>query len=247
MLLNPYRFAAAGPSGLTITAGLQLWLDAADGGTVTESGGIVSQWDDKSAIGNDATQTVDAARRPALDVAAQNGHDAIDFGITGSSSEAAAEWMVLPSVTGKTFVLAFWPESGGGHVFTHDTAYPFHRGSALGSAAADVILDGTYSNAALRTGGATCRKSGTSIDPTAVGLNSGWQCVVFRTDGTALTINRLWSDRNLHNGGAVVGEVLVYDSVLSGSDVEEIEGYLAHKWDFDADLPGGHPYKSSPP
>ena len=34
-----------------------LWLDAADAGTVTQSGGLVSQWDDKSGNSHHATAT----------------------------------------------------------------------------------------------------------------------------------------------------------------------------------------------
>jgi len=43
-------------------AGLKLWLDAADAGTIVESGGAISQWNDKSSEGNDATQFVGASQ-----------------------------------------------------------------------------------------------------------------------------------------------------------------------------------------
>jgi len=35
---------------------VSLWLDASDSSTITESGGSVSQWDDKSGNGNHITQ-----------------------------------------------------------------------------------------------------------------------------------------------------------------------------------------------
>jgi hypothetical protein len=41
-------------------AGLTLWLDASDTGTITASGGAVSQWRDKSGNGNHATQGTEA-------------------------------------------------------------------------------------------------------------------------------------------------------------------------------------------
>jgi len=41
---------------------LELWTDAKDSGTITESGGFVSQWDDKSANGHDLTQVVGASQ-----------------------------------------------------------------------------------------------------------------------------------------------------------------------------------------
>lgn len=51
---------------------------------------------------------------------------------------------------------------------------------------------------------------------------------------------------NANHDGAV-GEVLVYDHPLSVSERQKIEGYLAHKWGMEANLPAGHPYKASPP
>jgi len=38
--------------------------------------------------------------------------------------------------------------------------------------------------------------------------------------------------------------------VFSGTDAttrEKCEGYLAHRWGLTANLPGGHPYKTTPP
>ncbi len=49
------------------------------------------------------------------------------------------------------------------------------------------------------------------------------------------------SNNNL-NGD--VGELLIFNSQ---ADFEEIEGYLAWKWGLVASLPGGHPYKTTPP
>lgn len=41
--------------------------------------------------------------------------------------------------------------------------------------------------------------------------------------------------------------VLVHDGDLDLSDLEKIEGYLAHKWEIAANLPSDHPYKTLPP
>ena len=62
----------------TDIADLELWLDAADSGTVTLNGDDVSQWDDKSADGNDAVQG-SASLQPLYDIAAVNGLNAISF------------------------------------------------------------------------------------------------------------------------------------------------------------------------
>jgi hypothetical protein len=42
-------------------------------------------------------------------------------------------------------------------------------------------------------------------------------------------------------------EVIVVPSALSSATIEQVEGYLAHKWGLTANLPGDHPYKSVAP
>ncbi len=42
-------------------------------------------------------------------------------------------------------------------------------------------------------------------------------------------------------------EVLVFARLLTTTELEMVEGYLAHAWGLAANLPGGHPYKSAPP
>ena len=55
-----------------------LWLDAADASTITESGGAVSQWNDKSGNGRNATQSTPASR-PTLTTSNLNNLDVITF------------------------------------------------------------------------------------------------------------------------------------------------------------------------
>jgi hypothetical protein len=80
--LNDVAFLAAvgaGPALWTpanITT--SLWLDAADASTVTTVSSAVSQWDDKSGNGRNAAQAT-AGNRPAYQLAAQNGLNAVRF------------------------------------------------------------------------------------------------------------------------------------------------------------------------
>lgn len=60
----------------TDIAGLALWLDADDLTTITESGGAVSQWDDKSGKGNNATQGISVSQ-PTVVSGALNGRSII--------------------------------------------------------------------------------------------------------------------------------------------------------------------------
>jgi hypothetical protein len=44
-----------------------------------------------------------------------------------------------------------------------------------------------------------------------------------------------------------IGEVITYPSVLTDTNRQKIEGYLAWKWGLQGSLPIGHPYKNAPP
>jgi hypothetical protein len=46
---------------------------------------------------------------------------------------------------------------------------------------------------------------------------------------------------------AQIAEVIIYNVVVADADCRKIEGYLAWKWGLQANLPVGHPYKSSAP
>jgi len=60
------------------------WYDASDASTITETGGAVSQWADKSGNGNDATQGT-GANQPTIDVRTLNG--VAIMGFLNSSSQ----------------------------------------------------------------------------------------------------------------------------------------------------------------
>jgi len=74
--INPFQFAAASWTPASITTAL--WLDAADASTITEIGGAVSQWDDKSGNGRHASQSTPASR-PTYTTAGQNGQNVLTF------------------------------------------------------------------------------------------------------------------------------------------------------------------------
>ena len=58
------------------------------------------------------------------------------------------------------------------------------------------------------------------------------------------SFNTGWSLSQLWQGGLC--EVVI-TTTLSTADSERLEGYLAHKWVLTAELPAGHPYKTTPP
>ena len=59
-----------------------LWLDAADASTITESGGLVDQIDDKS--GNSRNFTATSTARPTYTTSGQNGKNVLTFNGTSN-------------------------------------------------------------------------------------------------------------------------------------------------------------------
>lgn len=57
--------------------------------------------------------------------------------------------------------------------------------------------------------------------------------------------NRQSTGGSFWNGS--ISEIIIVQSVLSASDIERCEGYLAHKRGMTANLPAGHPYKTVAP
>ena len=71
-----------------------LWLDASDTSTITETGGAVSQWDNKGSLG-DFTQGT-AAVQPTSGATTKNGLNVIDFADDHLiSTDAASSWKFL--------------------------------------------------------------------------------------------------------------------------------------------------------
>ena len=55
------------------------------------------------------------------------------------------------------------------------------------------------------------------------------------------------SRENGENGNIEIAEAICINSALPTTDRQKLEGYLAHKWGLIANLPSGHPFKTTPP
>ena len=57
--------------------------------------------------------------------------------------------------------------------------------------------------------------------------------------------NRFGQDRT-HDGRQWIGrlgELIIFNSALTDSEIQKVEGYLAHKWGLTGTLPASHAYK----
>jgi len=231
-------------------SGLRLWMDSSDNSTLTLSGSTVTAWSDKSGNSNSAT-TISGS--PSI--ATQYSNQYLNFNSSRVSGPV--------SVTGTTlsiFSVCIIPANGSNNprivslgvtstVDYADTRYAvlhvpsgtrdirLQRNNVLAYKAntlstpiiASSIMDGTN---------CTSYVNGTSGTPVASTGNFGITTYAIGVDV-------------LSGGGAFftgyIGEVLVYNSALTTSERQLIEGYLAWKWGINAQLPTSHPYYSINP
>jgi hypothetical protein len=62
-----------------------------------------------------------------------------------------------------------------------------------------------------------------------------------------LTIGDDTTGGNRMIAGEFMHSIIIYNADLSAVDRQRIEGFLAHKWGIDGNLPGGHPFYAVPP
>ena len=216
-----------------------LWLDAADASTITQSSNLVSQWNDKSGNGRNASASSTA--RPTYNTTAFNGKPGLTF--DGNSDD-----MSFSRVSNfRTYIgLVSWTDkTGDSRVILGDSIeIPFH--GALASS--NELFDLAATPAAVRNGDkwidGTIQSAGSLLTryttPTLhiIQTTAGVQANQFQ-DRTFGVFGRLFY--------GTYAELILVSDVLSTLNRQKLEGYLAHKWGLEANLPGGHPYKTTGP
>jgi hypothetical protein len=240
-------------------ANLALWLDAADGTTITESGGFVSQWNDKSGNGRNFAQAT-GANQPAFTANGLNGWSVITFDgtndrlqasvTTGSSTATvSAIWQANNSTNvsnSNARIFDIKTGSGGLQLLRDSGAPAIHTKSSLwqtlltSSRWFNQTTAVQLSNIAFDSASTSFRQNGSDLSaqasPAAVG-EAGTLCML----GARADVN----SSTFLNG--YIAEVIVVNGVQSTSDRELVEGYLAWKWGLQGNLPAGHPYKNARP
>jgi hypothetical protein len=240
----------AGFSPTSIT-GCLLWLDASDNTSITySSGSSINQWLDKSGSNNNATQST-TSLMPTYGTMS-NGKNAINF----STGKCLSAPTVSLSTTYSVFVIGYTliPQTyqyllnfnnsvsglfqfgtGGDRNFLTSvgiTSWNDSTTNSPSSAVASLCMmemtnNGTSSGLIPYFNGTTMSaKNGTTISQSDLTIGA-----------------RFSKDGYFWNG--YLAEIIIYNSVLSTSDRQKIEGYLAWKWGLQTSLPVAHPYYSS--
>jgi hypothetical protein len=242
-----------------------LWLDASDPNTITASGGLVSQWSDKSGAGRHAIQD-DVARRPALTTAGLSGLDVITF--DGMNDSMRYPTIVLNDNNSFVFSVYERPASGVNSIDvgagesnlelnSYRTGYgnlwnPFNELRSLlrritgsfdnarhGSASSST---GNFINSLVRSNAGTqAWRNGNALGDPDLAFASGTANLA----NVGSSASREYIVGGYHTGN--IAEVIVGRTSITTEDRHRIEGYLAHKWGLTAGLPSGHPFKTDPP
>jgi len=232
----------------------RLWLDMDDQATFTSSGGNVTAIADKS--GNNYTFSAASGSTLTAVNTSQNGKNILRF----DNNSDATSWKTIdfPSAVHRYYFVVKVTASD-----NHDALVTIHKSNPTHQ----MIMFNLSGNGVFS--GDWFMSPGTHITSNSSNLLNQWVMLNIELDvpntrataslnGTPYNTNSAQS--GLSNYGQIKvklndyqnnadsdwGEaIFIEDATQSESD--KIEGYLAHKWGLEADLPTDHPYKNSAP
>ncbi len=224
----------------TTVAGLKLWLKAGVG--ITQSGGTVSNWADQSGNGNDVLQA-SPGLQPAFTASSVNGLPGLTFA-SGTYLSAALDLMAVGH--DRTIVAVIKAATGAGGTITAQ-----RTGTTFNTSVDEVHIGGATllygdSLTVLLTDAATPRLTGSGQvwewkaqvgSPPVVNLNAVTQTlgsfagsnVTSDTGGTGTAIGVRGNHATWPFNGDIC-EILIYDSVLSSGDLQQVRAYLQTKY-----------------
>jgi hypothetical protein len=236
--------------------GCALWLDAADPATVTLSGSNVTAWADKSGNGRNAVGTTS---NPTYNATGFNSRPTVTFSnnlLTSSGWSLAPNrqfaWFVVVHLTSTSntwqrFLISASVGYMNGYLGTHNATSNI-LGIAGSTTITAPIATGTLSPQLVTYLFGT---SELSSNTSAVSVNGGTFSTLGGNTGEIGTNGVIiGTDTALGFGDRFLGhlsEVICYNSDVTKSQRQRIEGYLAEKWGLRGSLGGlNHPSRFGP-
>jgi hypothetical protein len=239
----------------TIT-GCALWMDAADIGTFSfSSGSNISTWIDKS--GNGRNMSVFSTSYPVLVNNAQNGNSVIAFAGIASQYLRTTSNSILINEHSRFIVYSTTVVvTGAAVLYSDDGSGGFGGFLIQGGGGGGTYQD--YLGWPTDTGdqgpfqtGSTYRIGEAIITTTPningeVYFNGNLKTPFFNVTSSPVKQTRriLIGSRGDVGFTGRVAEFLTYDRVITTTERQQVEGYLAWKWGLTGSLPVGHPYKA---
>lgn len=236
----------------TSIPGCSLWLDAADSSSVVRSGSNVTQWNDKSGNGRNMSTQGNSSFLTLVPNSISNNQSLYfdnssgeNVSLVGSFNQPAnfsmfVVWRNLTqrsgsyrNILGWNFVSTPFPgaimfgypgSQTGSNVAIWDTNTGGFGTSINVSNNTNYIGYSQFPSPSLSLNGNT--PSSTSVTTTSNAPN--------------FIIGGILSNNQTISG--YIGEVIVFNNVLSTTQRQQVEGYLAAKWGLQGNLPSSHPY-----
>ena len=243
---------------------LALWFDASDPGTITQSGGTVSAWRDKSSNAYSVIQGT-ASNRPTYATNLLNGLPGVQLSATTflyqvgssmpnfSSSPATTVYMVAKngsSMPNWNIINTMWFTgiSGGTQRYHYSFGYLTTNGITLFAKGAAVVNPSSYvvplnSNAIIGFSSSATSNflfyNGSNTAYASSGALPSANNTTWFLFGDARTSTPPVTDENIY-------EYVGFNTELTRAQQQAVEGYLATKWGLQSSLSNGHPYKTTP-
>jgi hypothetical protein len=228
-----------------------VWFDAADGSTYNLTN--ITSWTNKGTGGGTATNVSTAPTLSKINA----GH-AINFsGTTGmrfttSWSSSVRSFFVVSLPGANTNNYGYLNQYGGGNFqFSAWNAGGF--GPFLANNGTGIYVAGTSVANFYNTPNLFCalgNGSGGQTSSTGIFINGNSTSLItgnVASLGTGTITTYIGWDTVQTSTGIPIGEILVYDVLLTIVQRQQIEGYLAWKWGLAGKLPITHPYKTFQP
>ena len=231
-----------------------LWLDAADSNSLVLTGGLVTTWNDKSGGGRNATANTGITLNAS---GLGTGYPALTF--------TSSQWLTgSVSITGTTLSIfsifslnSLSPFAARVIALAASEANDYNNVGYMGllrqsAAAMGPYRNGTYTSTS--TPYSTRVMNTTYFDGTnQYTSTNGGTLASNPSSGTfAVSTYRIANNTNTGDSGAAafygfIGEVIVYNTALTATQRQQVEGYLAWKWGLNSSLGISHAYKTNPP
>jgi hypothetical protein len=251
--------ASSRPSIAAPVPGYTVWLDASDAGTITSSGGDVSQWADKSVNARNFTQS-SATAKPKTGTRTINSLNTIDFDGTNdflSCPSSTALFNYLHNSTGATlFFVGIVDDTADSKCYlNNNTGSSGNIGVRIDINAIEKdlisVTKGVSGQNVINTNGAVTFTAGTAFytsikldnnDGTAanrykislngaseLGSNAATAGPVASNATDDLHLGILSDGTSIPYNGCF-GEIIFYSGILSAGDIAANQTYLANKW-----------------
>jgi len=244
------------------------WFDAGDISTITEEGGSVTQWDDKSGNGHHATQD-NSIQQPTYDsvnkeIVLDGTNDCMEVGNNTVDTDPWKDLQQFAAITVARFdtfsqsyqqIIGWNTRSlggGGGWALRQNggTANSFSFNRRLSDGTDDFNVTSTPTDSDFIGVGfrdstnANIRFNGTDestiLDGGSIGYGGDYKSGI----GAWMYGDNWGNQANYMEGG--IKEIIVIENT-NLSDIQKVEGYLAWKWGLQGSLDVSHPYKDNRP